>query len=197
MNTWLQKWVLSFINITPPREGIQISYAIFKYMKDWGMEKKMFTVTVDNASSNDAAMSNMRETIQRSRKLACRGSLFHVRCAHVINLCVQDGLGEIESIISDVRESVEYINRSEARRMKFANIEQQLQLKDRKLVCDCKTRWNSTFEMVSCALKFKEAFQIYKDRDPFYDFCPLEEDWNKAHKICSVLETFWTATHII
>nr|GMD43902.1 zinc finger BED domain-containing protein RICESLEEPER 2-like [Ipomoea batatas] len=126
------------------------------------------------------------------------GHFFHVRCcAHILNLCVQDGLDKIQHVISDVRDSVEYVNRSEARRIQFANCVQQLQLKDRKLIHDCKTRWNSTFEMLSCALKFKEAFKILKDRDPFFDSCPLEDDWDKVAKVCSILEAFWTATHII
>ncbi|XP_042467417.1 zinc finger BED domain-containing protein RICESLEEPER 2-like [Zingiber officinale] len=170
----LQKRVLSFINIPPPRGGLQISDAIFKCMKEWGIENKVFTITVDNASSNDLAIQYMKDTIQRSRTLACEGNLFHVCCcAHILNLCVQDGLREIE-------ESV-----------------QQLQLKDKKLIRDCKTRWNSTFEMLSCALKFKEAFKMFKERDPFYGCCPQEEEWDKAQKICSLLEAFWTATHII
>ncbi|KAG6527897.1 hypothetical protein ZIOFF_010031 [Zingiber officinale] len=58
-------------------------------------------------------------------------------------------------------------------------------------------RWSSTFEMLSGALKFKEVFQIFKGRDQFYGCCPQEEEWNKAQKICSLLEAFWIATHII
>ncbi|KAG6477569.1 hypothetical protein ZIOFF_066836 [Zingiber officinale] len=194
----LQKRVLSFINIPPPRGGLQISDAIFKCMKEWGIENKVFTITVDNASSNDLAIRYMKDTIQRSRTLACEGNLFHVRCcAHILNLCVQDGLREIEGIIGNIRESVEYVNRSEARRVQFVECVQQLQLKDKKLIRDCKTRWNSTFEMLSCALKFKEAFKMFKERDPFYGCCPQEEEWDKTQKICSLLEAFWTATHII
>ncbi|XP_019184676.1 PREDICTED: zinc finger BED domain-containing protein RICESLEEPER 2-like [Ipomoea nil] len=51
--------------------------------------------------------------------------------------------------------------------------------------------------MLICALKFKEAFTMLKDRDPFFDSCPLEDDWDKVAKVCSILEAFWTATHII
>ncbi|KAG6506297.1 hypothetical protein ZIOFF_031620 [Zingiber officinale] len=93
----LQKRVLSFINIPPPRGGLQISDVIFKCMKEWGIEN----------------------------------------------------------------------------------------------------RWNSTFEMLSCALKFKEAFKMFKERDPFYGCCPQEEEWDKVQKICSLLEAFWIAIHII
>ncbi|XP_031105178.1 zinc finger BED domain-containing protein RICESLEEPER 3-like [Ipomoea triloba] len=163
-----------------------------------GIERKVFTITVDNATSNDSAIRYMKDTLQRSRSLVCGGCLFHVRCcAHILNLCVQDGLEEIRHVICDVRDSVEYVNQSEARRIQFADCVQQLQLKDRKLIRDCKTRWNSTFEMLSCALKFKEAFKMLKDRDPFFDSCPEEDDWDKVTKVCSILEAFWTATHII
>nr|GLL29914.1 zinc finger BED domain-containing protein RICESLEEPER 2-like [Ipomoea trifida] len=198
-SSWrLQKRVLSFINIPPPRGSLQLSDAIFGCMKERGIEKKVFTIIVDNASSNDSAIRYMKDTLQRPRSLVCGGRFFHVRCcAHILNLCVQDGLDKIQHVISDVRDSVEYVNRSEARRIQFANCVQQLQLKDRKLIRDFKTRWNSTFEMLSCALKFKEAFKMLKDRDPFFDSCPLEDDWDKVAKVCSILEASWTATHII
>nr|GME06604.1 zinc finger BED domain-containing protein RICESLEEPER 2-like [Ipomoea batatas] len=31
----------------------------------------------------------------------------------------------------------------------------------------------------------------------FVNSCPLEDDWAKVTKVCSILEAFWTATHII
>ncbi|CAH9130252.1 unnamed protein product, partial [Cuscuta epithymum] len=51
--------------------------------------------------------------------------------------------------------------------------------------------------MLSCALRFREAFKMLHDRDPRYDSCPLDEDWDKVQKVCLVLESFWTSTHII
>ncbi|KAG6521630.1 hypothetical protein ZIOFF_018755 [Zingiber officinale] len=97
----LQKRVLSLINIPPPRGGLQISDAIFKCVKEWGIENKVFTITVDNASSNDLAIQYMKDTIRRSRTLACEGNLFHVRCcAHILSLCVQDGLGRLKILLS-------------------------------------------------------------------------------------------------
>ncbi|XP_031115906.1 zinc finger BED domain-containing protein DAYSLEEPER-like [Ipomoea triloba] len=120
-SSWrLQKRVLSFINIPPPMRGFLISNAIFRCMKEWGIEKKVFSITVDNASSNDSTIRYMKDTLQRLRRF--------------------DGLDEIQHVIQDVRDSVEYVNRSEARRIQFANCVQKLQLKDMKLIRDCKTR---------------------------------------------------------
>nr|GLL27139.1 zinc finger BED domain-containing protein RICESLEEPER 2-like [Ipomoea trifida] len=59
-----KKRVLSFINIPPPRGRLQIFDAIFKCMKEWGIERKVFTITVDNATSNDSAIRYMKDTLQ-------------------------------------------------------------------------------------------------------------------------------------
>ncbi|XP_022716285.1 zinc finger BED domain-containing protein RICESLEEPER 2-like [Durio zibethinus] len=101
----------------------------------------VFTLSVDNASSNDVAIKILKDTFSRNRMLLCGGKLFHVRCcAHILNLMVQDGFSEIKNVISDVHESVSFINQNEARLNSFSDIVQQLQLPDRKLILDCKTR---------------------------------------------------------
>ena len=51
--------------------------------------------------------------------------------------------------------------------------------------------------MLATAVEFKEVFPRFKDREPHYDCCPSLEDWEKVEKVCSILEVFWTATHII
>jgi len=74
---------------------------------------------------------------------------------------------------------------------------QQLQLPERKFILDCKTRWNSTFEMLSVAIKFKEVFPMFKDIESHYHCCPRPEDWEKVEKICEILEVFNAVTNII
>ncbi|KAL0284896.1 UNVERIFIED_CONTAM: Zinc finger BED domain-containing protein RICESLEEPER 1 [Sesamum calycinum] len=51
--------------------------------------------------------------------------------------------------------------------------------------------------MLAAAIKFKDVFPRFADRELHYDTCPSAEDWTKAEKVCSVLELFWTATHIV
>ncbi|GJX97803.1 zinc finger BED domain-containing protein RICESLEEPER 2-like protein [Tanacetum coccineum] len=98
---------------------------------------------------------------------------------------VQDGLLKIEIIIENVHDSVKFINQNEARLMLFGEIVQQLQLPHRKLVLECKTRWNSTFHMLSTAMKFREVFPRFQEREPRYLSCPSIEDWIK--KECNLL----------
>ena len=189
---------MSFVHIPPPHRGVEIASSIFKSAKEWGIEHKIYSISVDNASNNDVAIRILRDDISRSKKLLCDGKLFHVRCcAHILNLVVQDGISEIVDITKAIRDSVEFVNRSEGRALMFAEIAQQLHIPGKKLLYDCKTRWNATFEMLNCAIKFKDVFPRFQDREQSYDFCPSAEDWKKAEKVCSVLEKFWECTHII
>ncbi|KAL3529787.1 hypothetical protein ACH5RR_009109 [Cinchona calisaya] len=167
-SSWkLQKRVLSFVHIPPPRRGVEISDAIFKCLKEWGIENKIFTISVDNASNNDVAIRLLKDTFSMSKNLVCAGKLFHVRCcAHILNLMVQDGLSQIVDITDNIRESIEFVNRSDGRLLLFADI-------------------------------FKKVFPRFRDREPHYDCCPSEEDWVKVVKVCNILETFWATTQII
>ncbi|XP_028804297.1 zinc finger BED domain-containing protein RICESLEEPER 2-like [Neltuma alba] len=194
----LQKRVLSFVKVPAPRRGIDVADAIFKCLKSWGIENKVFSVSVDNASYNDSCLRALKDTLSLSSSLPLGGDLFHVRCcAHILNLMVQDGLGRIRDIIHNVRESVKYINYNDSRLKAFCDVVEQKRLKERKLILDCPTRWNSTYRMLSIALKFKVVFPDYKEREPHYNYAPSEEDWNKVEKICKLLEVFNLATHII
>lgn len=194
----LQKRVLSFVKVPAPRHGVDVADAIFKCLKSWGIENKVFSISVDNASYNDSCLRNLKENLSWSNKLFLDGALFHVRCcAHILNLLVQDGLGKIKDIIYNVRESVKYINFNDSRLKVFCDIVEQKHLKDRKLIIDCPTRWNSTFQMLFSALKFKIVFSSYKKREPHYGFAPSHEDWEKVEKVCKLLEVFNLATHVI
>ncbi|XP_012827648.1 PREDICTED: zinc finger BED domain-containing protein RICESLEEPER 2-like [Erythranthe guttata] len=196
--TWhLQKRILNFIYLPPPRRGMDIANAIWRCLEEWSIESKVHTVSVDNASANGVAINNLKDFITRKKPLLCDGSLFHVKCcAHILNLIAQDGLSEIKDIIDIIRDSVEYVRRSDARLKIFTEIVKQLNLSDKKLIDDCRTRWNSTYEMLAAAIKFKDVFPRFADRDLHFEGCPSEEDWKKAEKVCSVLEVFWTTTHI-
>ncbi|KAF1870355.1 hypothetical protein Lal_00003561 [Lupinus albus] len=66
---------------------------------------------------------------------------------------VQDDLKEINDVIYNIRESVKYINHNDSRM---------------EACYDCPTRWNSIFDMLSHALKFKRFFVSYKDKEPHY-----------------------------
>ncbi|KAL4571024.1 hypothetical protein LXL04_017774 [Taraxacum kok-saghyz] len=186
----LQKRVLSFVHLPPSHCGLEISDNLYKCLKDWGIKNKIFTISVDNASNNDSAVKILSETFSRVKKLSCGGKLFHVRCcAHILNLMVQDGLSRINYIIEDIHDTITFINQNEGRLKLFSEIVQQLQLPHRKLILECKTRWNSTYQMLSAAIKFKDVFPIYKEREPCYQYGPFDAlQWWRSNSLkCRIL----------
>ncbi|GKD48556.1 zinc finger BED domain-containing protein RICESLEEPER 2-like protein [Tanacetum coccineum] len=165
---------------------------------EWEIEDKIMTISVDNASANDAAMRILTAHFKRLGTLFCDGIFFHVRCpAHILNLMVQDGLEVIKDIVQKVHASVSYINASDSRLKVFSQVAQQLHLPERKLILDCKTRWNSTYKMLSTAILIKEAFSMYEVRDLLYKYCPSDDDWEKIERICETLQAFDSCTNII
>ncbi|GAU43532.1 hypothetical protein TSUD_98520 [Trifolium subterraneum] len=172
----IHKRVLSFVKVPAPRRGIDVADAIYKCLKTWGIENKFFSVSVDNTSYNDSCLRCLKDNL---------------------SLTMQDVLSKIKDTIFNIRESVKYINHNDGRLKAFCDVVEQKGLKERKLIIDCSTRWNSTFKMLSCALKFKIVFASYREREPHYDLAPSLEEWNKVDKVCKLLEVFDRATNVI
>ncbi|KAK9740904.1 hypothetical protein RND81_03G069700 [Saponaria officinalis] len=59
-----------------------------------------------------------------------------------------------------------------------------------------KTRWNSTYEMLETALKFKDVFPRYAEKDSFYVHV-LALTIGIGSKVCEVLKVFKSVTNII
>ena len=123
-----------------------------------GIESKLMSITVDNASYNDVAIKSIQDSISMTRTLPLKGQLFHIRCcAHILNLLVQDGVKEISGIIENVRDSVKFISASESRLKVFSDIANQLKLPKKRLILDCTTRWNAAYQMLTTALEYRKV----------------------------------------
>jgi hypothetical protein len=197
--TWvLNRRVLNFCSFPPPHTGHAISQALLKCFRDWGIENKVCSVTVDNATNNDLAIKNLREVFNKRKLLVVEGKLFHVRCcAHVTNLLVQYGLSEIKTIVDCVRDGIKYLVASESRLLKFSEHATNLQLSKKKLFLDVSTRWNSTYMMLATALEFREVFPMYSYNDHLFTWVPSHEDWVKVEHVCEFLEVFNRVTNIV
>lgn len=78
-----------------------------------------------------------------------------MRCAaHILNLMVQDGMKIIQPGLHRIRELMRNIASSGSRLQMFNDILKDLNLPSKRgMTLDCPARWNSTYEMVSEALK--------------------------------------------
>ena len=130
--------------------------------------------------------------------LITNGRLFHMRCAaHILNLIVKSGLDVIEIGIERIRDSVAFWTATPKRMEKFEEAAAQLNLgHEKRLVLDCKTRWNSTYLMLSVALNYKDVFYHLKQRDSQYKTIIEETDWDLAKEMCDKLKIFHSVTEM-
>lgn len=92
----------------------------YKNVFKTGGLNKICSITVDNARSNDVAVRVLKNVFNMRKALLAGGKLFHVRCvAHITNLLVQDGLGEISLIVDCVKNEIKYLVTSDGRLMKL------------------------------------------------------------------------------
>uniref|UniRef100_A0A0D3BTU7 HAT C-terminal dimerisation domain-containing protein n=1 Tax=Brassica oleracea var. oleracea TaxID=109376 RepID=A0A0D3BTU7_BRAOL len=108
------KWVLhskivSFCEVLPPHSGEVLASKVQKCLRKWGIEKKVFTLTLDNVAANDNMQDVLRDRLNQDDNLVCKGEFFHVRCsAHILNLIVQAGLEVINPAFCKLRETAKY-----------------------------------------------------------------------------------------
>ena len=50
----LKSKILSFAHMQPPHNGHDLSLKVLECLKYWGIERKIFSITLDDASSNDS-----------------------------------------------------------------------------------------------------------------------------------------------
>ncbi|KAM3288286.1 hypothetical protein P3S67_021716 [Capsicum chacoense] len=186
-NWTLHKRVINFCPISSHR-GEDLAKGIVKCLHEWGLHQ-IFTVTVDNASSNNVCVAELSKQLTKWGTNLLGGKHLHVRCmAHIINLVVQDGIKEANISIERIRQAVRYI------------------------------RWNSTYLMLNRAIEYEGAILTYADRDiglahylEFGHICVCDgdsdivdeeqpvgsllcSDWDSVKRIAKFLELFFKLT---
>ncbi|KAL4290133.1 hypothetical protein GQ457_14G014970 [Hibiscus cannabinus] len=201
-DTWkLHKMIINFCPIAG-HSGELIGRAVEKCLLEWGL-KRILTVTVDNASSNDLAVKYLKQIVNLWDGSVLDAQFLHMRCAaHILNLVVKDGLKDVDNSVMKVRVAVKYVRSSPARLQKFRSCIEEENINNKSLVClDIETRWNSTYCMLKSALVFRKAFKNMKTKCIPYSKelrkvggPPDDEDWDKVTAFLPFLEIFYEAT---
>ena len=132
--------------------------------------------------------------------MICGGEFFHVRCcADILNLIVQEELKVLAEALNQIRNNIKYVRGLESRMVKFKQCLEKFSDIDAScgLCLDVPTRWNSTYLMLKSALKYQCVFGSLHLIDKSYKYFPLEEDWERAKKICKFLLPFYDITILI
>ncbi|KAJ3688446.1 hypothetical protein LUZ61_017610 [Rhynchospora tenuis] len=189
----MRKRIINFTNLPSPHTGKNISNAIYEKFVLWNLDKRVFCLVLDNATSNDVCIKELLSTSSFQKELPVGGNIFHQRCAcHVLNLIVQDGLGVLTDQIANVREAMKYIRNSQSRMEKFNLAISQAKAPKKKPAWDVPTRWNSTFLMLQLALELKDAIIRYDTLDPDFEYCPTDDVWDNVHFLVEHLRKMFT-----
>lgn len=74
-----------------PHMRSELSKKIIDFLIDWGIKKRIFSITLDNCSATDVMQKNLKSQAGVKNWLLCDGQLFHVCCStHILNLIVQE-----------------------------------------------------------------------------------------------------------
>lgn len=200
-NWKLHKRIINFCPIAG-HSGELIGRGVEKCLLEWGI-KRVLTITVDNASSNDLAIKYLKEVVNLWDDCVLNGEFLHMRCAaHILNLVVKDGLKDVDVSILKVRAAVKYVRSSPARFAKFKSCVLEEKIDCKGYVClDIDTRWNTTFLMLKTAVVFRKAFKNLKAKyQPYVKElrkswgAPDDDDWDKVSYFLPFLEIFYDAT---
>ncbi|KAF9621050.1 hypothetical protein IFM89_015872 [Coptis chinensis] len=113
-----------------------ISRVVMACLLDWNVDKKVNTITVDNASNNDAMLTKIRAMLNRDQLFVLGGKFLHVRCTtHILNLIVKDGLSVIGSALSKIRESCKFVKGTPQRKLKWKSAVDQVKVATTKQIC--------------------------------------------------------------
>lgn len=197
-DSWtLQSRLVRFIYVPAPHTSKALADTLYECLLDWNLDRNVSTLTLDNCSTNDALIERILNKIT-PKSLILGGKLFHMRCsAHIVNLIVKEGLSIISGAIENIRLSVGYWKATPKREEKFIETCAQVNISyDKKLVQDCKTRWNSTFLMLNVAIQYKDVFDRLAKRYSEYKTLPSENEWMEAKEICKHLEVFYEVTQL-
>ena len=106
--------------MSPPHTRTLLSKKILNFLEECGIEKKIFSITLDNASNNDICQDFIKQKLNDRGLLLCDGIFFHVRCgAHILNLIFQEELKVIDDLVIKIRETMKYLKGSESRMCRF------------------------------------------------------------------------------
>ncbi|KAJ1692066.1 hypothetical protein LUZ63_008764 [Rhynchospora breviuscula] len=140
-----------------------IASAIYDKLCLWNLDKRVFCLVLNNASSNDACISELLYSTPMKDDLPVEGKIFHQRCScHILNLIVHDGLSTMHKEIDCIRETMKWIKHSQGRIEKFKLACSQINVPYKKPQWDVPTRWNSTYLMLELALELKPAIMRHK-----------------------------------
>ncbi|KAG8072717.1 hypothetical protein GUJ93_ZPchr0006g42464 [Zizania palustris] len=194
-NCWqLEKRIIALTLIDCSHTGENIAERVHAVVSAYGLSEKVFSITLDNASSNTSAIVKLSPTLS-----AYVGPMFvHQCCAcHIINLIVKAGLKRLKPWLDAFRTAIAFLNSSNQRIASFKSYCMSMGVRPRKFGLDMDVRWNSTYLMLKHLIPYKSTFSVFIQTQ----YHPTEREtllsdahWYIAEKVLTFLELFYDST---
>jgi hypothetical protein len=201
----MRKTVIGFKLMEANHSGVNISDKIIDVLRDWGLQDKVVSLSLDNASSNTTAMTILTplldgylgfdvDPLDPNKK---HYFVVHQRCAcHILNLIVKSGLKRIAPCIEVLRTAIVFLNSSNHRIAQFKNYCQAKGIRPRKFNLDMDVRWNSTYLMLKQLLPYKGVFTVFINSNIGYQLINGQH-WYLCEKVYKFLELFYDSTCVL
>ena len=120
-------------------------------------------MSLDNASNNDVLAGVIPDylMINSVRPYSIESFFMCVAGAHILNLIVHDGLNLLNGSIEKITDIVRSMNSSNKRHELWIQCCLDLDVRKRNIDNDVPHRWNSTYDLLKVAIKYKLVLNRY------------------------------------
>nr|GEY52412.1 zinc finger BED domain-containing protein RICESLEEPER 2-like [Tanacetum cinerariifolium] len=198
--TWkMMTRVIAFEYFPAPHSGSALAKTLRNVFVNFNLENKIMSITLDNASNNTLAIGKLKLKYDPPTE----GRFYHSRCvAHIINLCVQDGLAvpTINNIKESFKTMLKDVFRSGGKNhQRYVRICKQAEKPSLTPHWDVPTRWNSIYHMFLSGLKQKSNLMYFHDLWASKGRCVHfpTENWVIIESLTQLLEVFNNATKFL
>jgi hypothetical protein len=150
-DSWeMQKRIICLTHVKGHHTGEILAHEFVKGVMDWNLENSLFSLTLDNAATNNKCVRvvvkelNNLAKLRKSPPLICGGVFFHGRClCHILNLVAQNGLSVISKSVKNIRAVIVIVKNSTVQWEEFQKCAEPFGLDNKsRLPLDVATRWN-------------------------------------------------------
>ncbi|KAK3165176.1 hypothetical protein QOZ80_1AG0029900 [Eleusine coracana subsp. coracana] len=185
----LRRKTLNFVHLEEPFTADQITNLILEKLHDWGIDRKIAAVVLDNCTDGEIVARELLRVLQ-PRRLLLNGDLFHVRsCTHILNLTVQESWEQASEISGRVRKMINYVKFE--RFQKFQDISKLLHMDQKPLAVDSPDNWPSTFLMFESACYYHDVLVRMAEQEGQYDAFLAATDWADVKALTEILDVIY------
>ncbi|XP_066375043.1 zinc finger BED domain-containing protein RICESLEEPER 1-like [Miscanthus floridulus] len=204
VKTFGLKKVIGLHLIEVKHTGENIAEKVACVIKEFGLLDNVFSITLDNVSSNAKAMETLTPMFAGylgsepaptpSDPNKVKYHLVHQHCAcHIINLIVKFGLKRFKPYTEDFRTAINFLNSSNQRIALFKNFYIAKGVRLRKFGLNMNVRWNATYLMLKHLLPCKDVFSVFINSN-YGSTLLTASHWYIADKILEFLKVFYDST---